>query len=50
MKVFSSEPAILKKLIDAFPGTAASGCFDLSTGGAIIPHPNRDKLKYGSKA
>ncbi|WP_421424080.1 hypothetical protein [Agrobacterium rosae] len=49
MTVFKHDPVVLARLINDHPGTAPSGCFDLTTGGAISPHPNIDSLTDGSK-
>ena len=49
MAVFVSCPEILSTLIDAFPGTRASGCFDQVTSVPLSPHPNLDGLPMGGK-
>jgi uncharacterized protein (TIGR02646 family) len=48
MTVFSDNPAMLARLIDAFPGTRGSGCFD-ANGTAVSPAPNLDGLHGGGK-
>ncbi|NJD08493.1 MAG: HNH endonuclease [Methylococcaceae bacterium] len=49
MKVFEGEPAMRNRLIDAFGGTRASGCFDAATGASVSPAPNPDGLPDGGK-
>jgi hypothetical protein len=49
MTVFSSDPDMRLRLIHAFPGTAASGCFDLANGDIVSPAPNPDNLTAGGK-
>jgi uncharacterized protein (TIGR02646 family) len=49
MQVFAGDATFLASLIAAYPGTAASGCFDPATGASIAPHPNSDALLSGSK-
>ena len=48
MTIFQQDTDMLNRLIDAFPGTRASGCFDKS-GRAISPAPNPDGLTDGGK-
>lgn len=48
MTVFRNDEEMLQKLIDAFPGTRASACFN-EKGEPITPCPNLDKLGYGGK-
>lgn len=50
MEVFRDDPAIRNRLIDAFPGTRESGCFDPQTSEPIQPAPNPDHLLHGGKA
>lgn len=47
MQVFSHNVEMKRRLIDAFPGTRASGCFDPLTQAVISPHPNLDLLMPG---
>jgi len=49
MEVFSSDPDMRKRLIDAFDGTRGSSCFDLTTSQIISPSPNLDGLADGGK-
>lgn len=49
MAVFQGYPEFQNALIDTFPGTRASGCFDLETCQPISPAPNPDGLAGGSK-
>lgn len=48
MTVFHDDADMLNRLIDAFPGTRASGCFD-SQGKTISPALNPDRLQDGGK-
>ncbi|MBI3309995.1 MAG: HNH endonuclease [Serratia liquefaciens] len=48
MTVFSGQPTMLLRIIEAFEGTAASGCFD-AVGVSSMPAPNPDRLANGSK-
>lgn len=50
MEVFRAEPEMRRRLIDAFPGTRGSGCFDPQTSELIQPAPNPDHLPHGGKA
>jgi uncharacterized protein (TIGR02646 family) len=50
MEVFRAEPEMRRRLIDAFPGTRESGCFDPQTSEPIQPAPNPDHLLHGGKA
>lgn len=50
MEVFQAEPEMRRRLIDAFPGTRESGCFDPQTFEPIQPAPNPDHLPHGGKA
>jgi hypothetical protein len=50
MEVFRDNPAIRNRLIDAFPGTRDSGCFDLQSFDLVQPAPNPDNLPDGGKA
>jgi hypothetical protein len=38
------------RLIDAFPGTRESGCFDPQNSDLIQPAPNPDHLPHGGKS
>ena len=49
MTVFEGFPEFQKLLIDAFPGTRESGCFDLQTSKSVTPCPNLDGLAHGGK-
>lgn len=49
MTVFSGDADMCIRLIRAFPGTAASGCFDLTNGATVSPAPNPDGLLDGGK-
>ena len=49
MEVFRDNPAIRNRLIDAFPGTRDSGCFDLQSSDLVQPAPNPDNLPDGGK-
>ena len=48
MTVFSDNPEMLARLIDAFSGTSGSGCFTVN-GVAVSPAPNPDGLPAGGK-
>ena len=48
MKVFQQDRAMRLSLIEAYPGTKKSGCFD-DDGMLITPHPNQDHLEGGGK-
>jgi hypothetical protein len=47
--VFSGDPDMRNRLIDAFAGTRGSGCFDPTTTLPVSPAPNFDGLPHGSK-
>ena len=49
MTVFANDQLMRNRLIDAFPGTRASKCFD-ARGQPVSPAPNPDELPYGGKA
>lgn len=49
MTVFSADPDMRNRLIDAFEGTRGSGCFDSVTAQPISPAPNPDNLADGAK-
>ncbi len=49
MTVFADDPDMRNRLIDAFPGTRESGCFDRDTAAAVSPAPNPDGLPHGGK-
>jgi hypothetical protein len=48
MKVFENDLDIRTRLINAFPATKNSGCFD-DLGQSLSPHPNQDELEGGGK-
>ncbi|MFZ4698895.1 MAG: hypothetical protein ACOYMG_02485, partial [Candidatus Methylumidiphilus sp.] len=48
MTVFHDDTNMLNRLIDAFPGTRGSGCFD-ANGKPISPAPNPDLMPDGGK-
>jgi hypothetical protein len=48
MTVFAGDATVRNALIDAFPGTRASGCFD-AQGNPVSPAPNPDRLAHGGK-
>jgi len=48
MTVFSHDPDMRSRLINVFPGTRESRCFDLN-GNPISPAPNPDQLDDGEK-
>lgn len=48
MTVFAGDIHMRRRLVDAFPGTDASGCFD-AAGNTVSPAPNPDALAGGSK-
>lgn len=47
MDVFTHDAEMMRRLIDAFPGTRESGCFDPVTQAPVSPHPNSDLLDPG---
>lgn len=49
MRAFEHDLDMRLRFIHAFPGTAASGCFDLQTAEPVSPAPNPDHLPYGGK-
>jgi len=49
MEVFRDDLSIRNRLIDAFPGTRDSGCFDSQTTAPVQPAPNPDQLPNGGK-
>ncbi len=49
MTVFQDDAVFCGRLIDAFPGTRPSGCFDRSTSAPVSPAPNPDGLPNGGK-
>jgi hypothetical protein len=49
MTVFAGNADMRRRLVDAFPGTSGSGCFDQATTQPICPAPNPDNLTDGSK-
>ncbi|MCE1185341.1 MAG: HNH endonuclease [Rhodocyclales bacterium] len=49
MTVFQHDPDMRKRLIQAFPGTQDSGCFDPVTTDPVSPAPNPDDLPKGAK-
>ncbi len=50
MTVFDDDLDMRRRLVGAFAGTAASGCFDPATLGPISPAPNPDALRGGGKS
>ena len=50
MRVFAEDADMRRRLIEAFPGTQGSGCFDAQTGETVTPAPNPDGLSDGGKA
>lgn len=50
MAAFEGDAKIRNLLIDAFPGTRASGCFEPATTSPVVPAPNPDGLADGGKA
>ena len=49
MTVFQGNANMLNRFVDAFDGTRASECFELTTGLPVSPAPNRDGLLAGGK-
>lgn len=49
MRVFDEIPEVRVRLIQAFSGTEASGCFDMNTAAVLTPAPNPDQLNSGGK-
>lgn len=49
MTVFAGDLDMRKRLVDAFPGTRGSGCFDPATTTPVCPAPNPDHLLDGAK-
>ncbi|MBB3224470.1 HNH endonuclease [Pseudoduganella umbonata] len=49
MTVFANDIDMRQRLIDSFPGTRESGCFDPVTTQPVTPSPNHDKLADGGK-
>ncbi len=49
MIVFANDVDMRNRLIDAFPGTRSSGCFDPVTTQSVRPAPNPDRLPGGGK-
>ncbi len=49
MTVFAEDADMRLRLIHAFPGTAAGGCFDPVSSAAMSPAPNPDELVDGGK-
>jgi uncharacterized protein (TIGR02646 family) len=47
MLAFAHDADMLRRLIDAFPGTRDSGCFDAVTQMPVSPHPDADPLAPG---
>jgi uncharacterized protein (TIGR02646 family) len=50
MEVLGDDAALRSRLIDAFPGTRESGCFDAQNSNLVQPAPNPDHLAHGGKA
>jgi hypothetical protein len=48
MAIFNTDTDMLRRLIDSFPGTRESGCFD-TNGIPVSPAPNLDALAEGGK-
>lgn len=48
LEVFKNFPDVRKALIDVYPSTRASGCFDTNAN-PVSPCPNYDKLPHGGK-
>lgn len=49
MTVFQGDQDMLNRLVDAFGGTQASGCFNPVSGISVSPAPNPDVLNAGGK-
>lgn len=49
MTVFVDDPDMCRRLVDAFDGTRASGCFSSTGGLPVSPAPNPDGLASGGK-
>jgi hypothetical protein len=49
LAVFANDIDMRNRLIDAFDGTRASGCFHPTNGGLQTPGPTPDGLPYGGK-
>jgi hypothetical protein len=49
MTVFDGDIDMRQRLIDTFPGTRDSGCFDAITSQPVTPSPNHDMLAQGAK-
>lgn len=49
MTVFANDIDMRQRLIDAFPGTRGSGCFDPESTQPVCPSPNPDQLQDGAK-
>ena len=49
MTVFQDDADMCNRLIDAFPGTRDSGCFDPASGSSVSPAPNPDGLTGGGE-
>lgn len=49
MNVFARNLDMRKRLIEAFPGTQGSGCFDPISTQIVRPAPNPDQLQNGAK-
>lgn len=49
MTVFANDTDMRKRLVEAFPGTLGSGCFDPATAQPVCPAPNPDQLQAGAK-
>ncbi len=50
MTVFAGDADMRELLIEAFPSTRDSGCFDAQTQATVTPAPNPDALPDGGKA
>ncbi len=49
MTVFQADPDMRNRLVNAFPGTRESGCFDPGDASPVSPAPNLDGLAGGGK-
>ncbi|WP_255417759.1 HNH endonuclease [Luteibacter sp. OK325] len=49
LTIFSGDSDMVLRLIRAFPGTEASGCFEALIGTSRTPSPNLDALPFGAK-
>lgn len=49
IEAFAGHADMIEVLVDAFPGTLASGCFSYNPFAVVAPHPNADNLAHGGK-